>query len=220
MRRFISLVIIGMFISSFLSTSFTYALEIEVEEDFIYTIKRGDTLAKIAKRYLHDPMLWPKLWLYSGNTYIRNPNRIYAGRKLVIPSSEPIMVKREVIEKKEELIASLKEDVKNLRASLDTLKDIKKALIREKEEEIARLENKIRELRGDVAKLEREVWDKDKLIKQKETIIKTQLEEIDREITDVKERAIEIRKEKGYYQFLAFGIGCAAVALNLIGNNK
>lgn len=50
-----------------------------------YTVKEGDTLSKIAKNTLGDSGDWTKV--YSANKdIIKNPNLIYAGQELTIPS--------------------------------------------------------------------------------------------------------------------------------------
>ena len=59
-----------------------------VEEHPVYIIKQGDTLWDIANTYLKDPFLWPFIW--KANPSITNPDLIFAGNKLVIPSLTPI----------------------------------------------------------------------------------------------------------------------------------
>ncbi|MBI4842889.1 MAG: LysM peptidoglycan-binding domain-containing protein [Nitrospirae bacterium] len=54
-----------------------------------YTIKKGDTLWDISGKELKEPMLWPKLWNY--NPQIANPDLIYPGNNITIPSREEIM---------------------------------------------------------------------------------------------------------------------------------
>lgn len=50
-----------------------------------YTVVKGDSLWKIAKRHYGDPLKWPVI--YNANKdKIRNPNRIYPGQVLVIPA--------------------------------------------------------------------------------------------------------------------------------------
>lgn len=86
------------------------AEEIIFEE---YSIKKGDTLWDISKDKLEDPFLWPKLW--KENPQIKNPDLIYPGEKIRIPSKEeeivppvvkapieeiPLMVAPEIIEEK------------------------------------------------------------------------------------------------------------------------
>jgi len=57
-------------------------------EDGKYTIKQGDTLWDISNAFYKDPFLWPLLW--KANPYITNPDLIYPGNKLAIPSLAPI----------------------------------------------------------------------------------------------------------------------------------
>lgn len=59
-----------------------------VEEQPSYIIKQGDTLWDIANTFLKDPFLWPFIW--KANPSITNPDLIFAGNKLVIPSLTPI----------------------------------------------------------------------------------------------------------------------------------
>ncbi len=54
-----------------------------------YTIKKGDTLWDISDSKLDDFFLWPKLWKV--NPQIKNPDRIYPGDKIRIPSREELM---------------------------------------------------------------------------------------------------------------------------------
>jgi hypothetical protein len=64
------------------------APEPSVEESRAYIIKHGDTLWDISNAFLKDPFLWPFIW--KANPSITNPDLIYAGNKLVIPSLTPI----------------------------------------------------------------------------------------------------------------------------------
>lgn len=42
-----------------------------------YTVKRGDTLWKIAKTFLRNPWEWQQLW--RANPHLKNPDRLYPG---------------------------------------------------------------------------------------------------------------------------------------------
>ncbi len=67
-----------------------------------YTIKKGDTLWDISDSKLDNSFLWPKLWKV--NPQIKNPDFIYPGDKIRIPSSEELMrLFTEVTEVKEEV---------------------------------------------------------------------------------------------------------------------
>ena len=59
-----------------------------VEEHPAYLIKRGDTLWDISNTFFKDPFLWPFIW--KANPSITNPDLIFAGNKLMIPSLAPI----------------------------------------------------------------------------------------------------------------------------------
>jgi hypothetical protein len=58
------------------------------EELTEYVIKKGDTLWDIANAFFKDPFLWPFIW--KANPSISNPDLIFAGNKLTIPSLAPI----------------------------------------------------------------------------------------------------------------------------------
>ncbi len=53
------------------------------EADF-YTVKRGDSLSKIAKRYYGDPMKYKKIF-EANKPMLKDPNLIYPGQVLRIP---------------------------------------------------------------------------------------------------------------------------------------
>jgi LysM repeat protein len=54
-----------------------------------YIIQKGDTLWGISENKLEDNFLWPKLW--DVNPHIANPDLIYPGEKIRIPSRESLM---------------------------------------------------------------------------------------------------------------------------------
>ncbi len=58
------------------------------EQAGTYTIKQGDTLWDISSAHYRDPFLWPLIW--KANPYITDPDLIYPGRALVIPSLAPV----------------------------------------------------------------------------------------------------------------------------------
>jgi hypothetical protein len=53
-----------------------------------YIIKRGDTLWDISHTFLKDPFLWPFIW--KANPSTTNPDLIFTGNRLMIPSLSPI----------------------------------------------------------------------------------------------------------------------------------
>ncbi len=52
------------------------------EEGQIYTIKKGDTLWDLSKRFIDDPYYWPNVW--AKNPAITNPHLIFPGQKIRI----------------------------------------------------------------------------------------------------------------------------------------
>ncbi len=54
-----------------------------------YIIQKGDTLWDISDTKLHDYFLWPKLW--NVNPQIDNPDLIYPGTRIIIPTREQLL---------------------------------------------------------------------------------------------------------------------------------
>jgi NitT/TauT family transport system substrate-binding protein len=52
-----------------------------------YTITAGDTLSMLALRYYGNAQKWPKIYEANKST-VKNPNYIYIGQKIVIPSDQ------------------------------------------------------------------------------------------------------------------------------------
>jgi LysM repeat protein len=53
-----------------------------------YIVSPGDTLSGIAQRFYGDPADWPSIY-HANAAEIANPNEIYVGEKLQIPSDPP-----------------------------------------------------------------------------------------------------------------------------------
>lgn len=49
-----------------------------------YTVKKGDTLSKIAEQFYGDKMLYPKIF-EANRDVLKDPNKIKPGQKLRIP---------------------------------------------------------------------------------------------------------------------------------------
>jgi len=50
-----------------------------------YTVQKGDTLEKIAKKVYGDTKRWPKIYK-ANREAIKNPNKLYPGQRLTIPA--------------------------------------------------------------------------------------------------------------------------------------
>jgi LysM repeat protein/outer membrane murein-binding lipoprotein Lpp len=153
-----------------------------IEDSLTVVIKKGDTIWKIAKRYLKNPREWRIMMKHEGNRYIRNPNRIYPGQVITIPIN---MLKEEYAKK---FLKS--EEVEKLKAQIDTLKKT----IKEKNEYIAKLkkeleekyayieeqELKITRFQEQVSTLTMSLNNKDLLLKEKEKELKSAKGEVER----------------------------------------
>jgi hypothetical protein len=83
-KFFLSFIILATFsIASIVSAD---VLKIQSEE---YTVEKGDTLWDISRGEWEDNFLWPKIWQF--NPQIKNPDLIFPGDKLRIPSKEDLM---------------------------------------------------------------------------------------------------------------------------------
>ncbi|WP_024607628.1 LysM peptidoglycan-binding domain-containing protein [Pseudoalteromonas sp. TAB23] len=66
-----------------------------------YIVKKGDTLWDISSKHLGSPMEWPRLWKFNNrkevvaitNKPITNPDLIYPGQKILIPSLDISQIK-------------------------------------------------------------------------------------------------------------------------------
>lgn len=53
-----------------------------------YIVQKGDTLWGISSNFLKDPFYWPKLW--KENKFIMNPDLIYPGNTIAMPTEQEI----------------------------------------------------------------------------------------------------------------------------------
>ena len=61
---------------------------VETETGIYYTVKKGDTLWDLSRKFSNSPYLWPDLW--SGNSQIANPHRIYPGERIQLYRREDV----------------------------------------------------------------------------------------------------------------------------------
>lgn len=61
--------------------------ELSANAPIRYTVRRGDTLWRIAGLYLRKPWRWPDLW-DQNRAEVRNPHRIYPGQTLLLETNQ------------------------------------------------------------------------------------------------------------------------------------
>ena len=92
MKKMITVIITLIFVliaaTSFIDT-FSRTAYAEYEEPEQYVVKKLDTLWDISDRKLQDTFLWPRLW--NVNPHINNPDLIYPGTIIIIPSREELL---------------------------------------------------------------------------------------------------------------------------------
>ncbi len=163
-------------------------------EDRVITIRKGDTIWDLANQYLGNPWLWPRLWAYDGNLYIENPHEITPGKRIVIPSESPRVVKEDVVED----VARVSE----LRKEIEVLRKVKN----EREERIAQLNQELIALRAkdiERERIKRELEGKledaltDRKIYEMTVVAKKEAEiaRLSREVEELKEQIYFLENE-------------------------
>jgi hypothetical protein len=62
---------------------------VETESGIYYTVKEGDTLWDLSRKFANSPYIWPDMW--SDNSQIANPHRIYPGERIRLYRREDLM---------------------------------------------------------------------------------------------------------------------------------
>src|SRR5512142_210062 len=88
MKRFVVVLVLAMLVATFgtnlVAAASTSPAAPAATHNIVYTVVYGDTLAKIAHRY--GTTAWA---IWHANPWIKNPNLIYPGQKLLIPVPGP-----------------------------------------------------------------------------------------------------------------------------------
>ena len=63
----------------------SYKEEVKIEKEEKYTVVKGDSLWKISKKFYSTPLKWPIIYK-ANQDKIKDPNRIYPGQVLLIPT--------------------------------------------------------------------------------------------------------------------------------------
>jgi hypothetical protein len=71
-----------------------------------YEVRRGDCLWDIAYQWYRDPFVWREIWKY--NKYIKDPNWIFPGDALIIPTYGKVEVIKEAAQGPEAKLAEVK----------------------------------------------------------------------------------------------------------------
>jgi LysM repeat protein len=78
--RYATALSLVLFFSSVVSSLADTTQEVPSETGVYYTVKKGDTLWDLSKKFNDSPFTWPDLW--SKNSQLSNPHLIYPGQKL------------------------------------------------------------------------------------------------------------------------------------------
>jgi len=70
-------------------------VKIEVPQDIEYTVKKGDTLQKIAKKFLGRSSRWPEIYK-ANKDIIKKPSKIYPGQVIIIPGE--VIIEEQIVE--------------------------------------------------------------------------------------------------------------------------
>ena len=62
---------------------------VETESGIYYTVKKGDTLWDLSRKFADSPYVWPDMW--SDNSQIANPHRIYPGEQIRLYRREDVL---------------------------------------------------------------------------------------------------------------------------------
>ncbi len=86
--------------------AFSIGITAKDKETEEYTVQKGDTLWNISDTKLKDYFLWPKLW--NVNPQINNPDLIYPGTRIIIPSREELMRMQPPVVPKKKIVHTAK----------------------------------------------------------------------------------------------------------------
>ncbi len=78
-----------IFLIIIIISAFSFSAQAQEEEIKVYTVQKGDTLWSISYDNFDDYFLWPRLWNF--NPHISNPDFIYPGTIVRIPSREVLL---------------------------------------------------------------------------------------------------------------------------------
>ncbi|MDI6751413.1 MAG: LysM peptidoglycan-binding domain-containing protein [bacterium] len=201
------------------------------------TIKKGDTLWELARRYFNDPTKWPE---FNKFNKITDPNLIHPGEKIGIGIEEVVMERREA----ESLLVRIRQEKKKARASLEERdKMIEKAILELKtplscdvEDLIIEMKIKIDDLEGILSKQkdgfaekEKEIWvlkrERDEL-KDKVGLLNSVIAELTKKLSEAEDKALsqemeiaglkkeneKLKKEKREIKTFAYFLTAGAIA--------
>jgi DNA repair exonuclease SbcCD ATPase subunit len=157
------------------------------KDAMMITIKKGDTLWSLAKKYYNNPELWPVFKKYNIFT---DPHWIYPGEKLAIgyktarklDTTLQERLRRLVAEKKAKIkkIIALKEELAKLQQEAAVYKKEASAIIAQKEQELYRLQQEVEEKEDECRMLNSAIQELQVKLAELEATIDSQTQEIAR----------------------------------------
>jgi chromosome segregation ATPase len=150
-------------------------------EGEVITIKKGDTLWHLARKYLDNPTKWPEFRKY--NTFT-NPHRIYPGEKMQLPIKAAKEIVKEATKEIEVRSSEIEDAIKALQNSNQ---EISRAL-RAQMEELEALKKAVNLLSEEIARLENKIKSVDDRLSQAETAVKDEFQRSNKQVNQLGEK--------------------------------
>jgi LysM repeat protein len=195
----------------------------------IITIVKGDTLWDLARKYYHNPFMWPKFKKFNDFT---DPHWIYPGEKLIVSYVEVEKVIKHLKEEREK--ARKREEEEKLRQLLLQQQELEKRLRGKHQKELEAIREELEKLKSTqeiiMAEHTKRIIDlSDQLhsLKQQEELLRLSIAELERKleigtgelegngVVGLADNCIHHEEDSHILRhFLAFGIVCGIILLN------
>jgi predicted RNase H-like nuclease (RuvC/YqgF family) len=153
----------------------------EPVEGEVITIKKGDTLWHLARKYLNNPTKWPEFKKYNKFT---NPNRIYPGENMQLPVKAAKAIVKEATKEIEVRSSEVGDAMKALQNSNEKMSKTLQAQI----EELEALKKAVKLLSEEISRVENKVASLDNRLSQAETAVKDEFQRSNKQVNQLNEK--------------------------------